>query len=128
MGAHDDKMKHIIEASEIPNEEKVYLRKDFMGWRVVNPIRDPETNKMNYFNLFFGGKKNLFMLIFILVLFLIFFAGVKELIGNYQAIADNPCSFCADCQEHVREILSMKNTYSPSQINLSEFYGGDRGD
>ena len=120
-------MKNVFEAGDVPSEEKVYLKKDSFGWRVINPIRDPETNKINKFNLFFGGKKNLYMLIFLFILFALIFIGVKELIADYKLVADDPCSFCTDCQERVREILSMKNTYSQYQINLSQFYGGDRG-
>ena len=50
--------KKIIEASELPNDEKVYLKKDFLGWRIVHPIKN-EDGSWNWPNLLFGGWRNL---------------------------------------------------------------------
>jgi hypothetical protein len=84
----------IIESSELPLGEKVYLKKDWLGWRVVNPIVNPETNKVNWFNLICGGKRGLVFLGIIGILIIGIYFGVNELIANYKLIADNPCGFC----------------------------------
>ena len=119
-------MKKIFEAGEIPSEEKVYLRKDSFGWRVVNPIRDPETNKINKFNLFFGGKRNLFTLAFLMILFLLIFAGVNELISSYKKVVDDPCGFCTDCQQHTNKIISSIKYNKDIKLDFN-ISGGDRG-
>ena len=126
MGDDDDKMKNVFEASEVPSEEKVYLKKDSFGWRVVNPIRDPETNKINKFNLFFGGKRNLFTLAFLMILFLLIFVGVNELISNYKKVVEDPCGFCTDCHLQTTKVLSKMKFNKPIEINFN-FSGGDRG-
>lgn len=87
----------VIEASEIPNEEKVYLKKDYFGWRVVNPYKNPETGKINWINLLGLDKKNLLFLGVIIILAIGFYFGVNELIESYKIIAANPCNFCSDC-------------------------------
>ena len=96
----------MIEASQLPEGEKVYMKKDLLGWRVVNPIKDPETGKIIWFNLLFGGRRGLVSLIFITLLLIFAYLGVSELISNYEEIGKNPCSFCTDCQEHTRQVLA----------------------
>lgn len=89
--------KKFIEASEIPEDDKVYLIKDWMGWKVISPWKDPETGKINWFNLLLGGKRNaVFVLIVIIITLLIYF-GVNELIAQYKDIAAEPCKYCASC-------------------------------
>ena len=90
-------MAGIIEAADLPEGEKVYLKKDWLGWRVVEPIKDPETGKTNYMSLLFGGKKGLVMLAVIIVICLLMYLGIQELIGNYRTIAEEPCKYCVDC-------------------------------
>ena len=85
-----------IEASSIPLEEKVYLSKDRLGWRVIHPIRN-EDGTINGFNFIFGSKSNLIFLIILLLLCVGFYLGVNELIDSYRVIANNPCKFCEDC-------------------------------
>ena len=41
-----------IEATQLPADEKVYLKKDFLGWRVVHPIKN-EDGSYNWFNVCF---------------------------------------------------------------------------
>lgn len=110
----------IIEAAELPEEEKVYLKKDMFGWRVVDPWRTPD-GKINWFNLLTGGKKNLAVTIVLLVLFVLIYLGTQELISNYQMIADDPCAFCKDCQAQVRKVISGINKYEEPKLNFSEF-------
>jgi len=86
--------KGIIEASELPENEKIYLRKDWLGWRVVAPVKN-EDGSWNWFNLIFGGKKNLVVLGFLFLLAVLLFFAVKELISVSVANAiKDPCSLC----------------------------------
>jgi len=49
-------MKNIIEAQNIPVEEKVYLKKSkAFGWSVVHPYRN-EDGTINWFNFLIGGS------------------------------------------------------------------------
>jgi len=74
-------------------EEKVYLKKDWFGYRLVHPIKNPD-GSFNWLNLLVGGKRNLITLIIIFILISLLFFGINELISNYQFIAENPCQFC----------------------------------
>ena len=95
----------MIEASELPHEEKVYLEKDFMGWRVVEPVRDPITKEINWFNLLVGGKKGMMLLSVIILIAVGLYLGVNELISSYKFIAENPCLYCSDCASTVSNFL-----------------------
>lgn len=58
-------VKNIIEAQNLPLEDKVYMKKDMFGWRVVHPIKN-EDGSLNWFNIFTGGSwGNLILIIFI---------------------------------------------------------------
>ena len=96
----------IIEAAGLPEGEKVYLKKDFFGYRVIEPWKNPETGKINWFNFIFGGKRGIFFLIMVLLLAGFFYFGVKELISSYATIAANPCNFCKDCAAAINPIVS----------------------
>ncbi len=63
----------IIEAADLPEEEKVYLKKDnfFNEWRVVNPNK--KWYQMN--------KKDWFWLLFVAILSRMFYLGVNEIIA-----------------------------------------------
>ena len=111
-------MSEIKKAGELPEGENVYLKKDVFGWRVVSPWKN-EDGTINWFNLLTGGKRNLFLLLFLLLLAGMFYLGVKELISNYQLVANNPCQFCTDCQLQTRQVIQgMRNIQLP-KINLS---------
>lgn len=101
-------MTEIIEASQLPENEKVYLKKDWSGWRVVEPIKD-ENGKINWKRVIFGTKRTLIPLIIYIVLAILFYIGVKDLISSYQVIADNPCRFCADCFTHAKTAVMNLN-------------------
>ena len=75
--------------------ERVYLKKDFLGWRIINPIKIE--GKINYINLLFGGYRNLILLIIFILIVVSLYFGVNEIIYSYKLIADNPCKFCSDC-------------------------------
>ena len=108
--------KKIFEASELPESEKVYLKKDtiFKEWRVVYPIKD-EQGKINYFRLFFGSKSNLAILILILMLLGLTFVGVRELVGVYKFRADNPCVYCENCIDACKPIITEERDYGDSR-------------
>jgi hypothetical protein len=76
-------MGEIIEASQLPEGEKVYLKKDSLGWRVVEPIR--MEGKINLFRLIFGSKRNLFILIFLMVIVVSMYFGIQEIITATKA-------------------------------------------
>lgn len=90
-------MKKIIEASELPESEKLYLVKGKFGYRVVHPIKN-EDGSWNYINLLFGGYQNLFILIAVVIFGAILYLGISELISSYKLIAANPCDFCSICR------------------------------
>jgi hypothetical protein len=102
--------KRIFESGELPEYTKLYLRRDFLGWRVVHPVRN-ENGTMNWMNFMFGGKRNLVVLIILALIFGILYVGVSELINNYKDIAANPCRFCVDCH--------IKDTINYLEVNLS---------
>lgn len=82
-----------IEASQLPENEKVYLQKDFLGWRVVEPVFiDGKFIPKNLFT-----KKSLVVLFIILFFSVIFYFGINNLIDSYRDIAENPCDYCIDC-------------------------------
>jgi len=95
----------VIEASEIPNEEKVYLKKDILGWRVVHPIKN-EDGTTNWFNLIFGSKSNMVFLIMLLIVGVALYFGVNELLSAYKDVNANPCLYCEDCANFFNNIKS----------------------
>lgn len=92
-------MTKIFEASELPENEKVYLRKDFLGWRVVHPKlnEDGTINKAKTLLSFGGLRSLLFTIVFIIIVLAIFvlvksqYAEIEE---SYTAIIKNPLSYC----------------------------------
>ena len=89
-------MNKVIEASQLPETEKVYLKKDWSGWRVVEPYKD-ENGKINWKQFIFGTRKTLITLIIYLLIAVMLYFGIKQLIAGYQDIALNPCKYCIDC-------------------------------
>lgn len=85
--------KGIIEASDLPEEEKLYLKRDGLGWRIVQPLKNPD-GTINWVNFLFGGARNLLYLILILVVIGLFFYGHYEITKNMRGIVENPCSAC----------------------------------
>lgn len=67
--------------------EIVYLKKDWFGWRVIEPPK-------RWYHYIFGHKRNFFFLLAILIIALALYFGVNEMISSYRIIAENPCSFC----------------------------------
>jgi len=59
-----------IESADLPNNEKVYLNKDILGWHVVHPIKN-EDGTINWKNLIAGGSWAKLILIILFVLIMI---------------------------------------------------------
>ena len=76
------------------NGEKVYLKKDILGWRVVYPVKID--GKINWFNLLFGGKKMIVTLIIYLIIAFLIFKGINELTEQCRILANDPCAFCSE--------------------------------
>lgn len=72
----------VIEASQLPENEKVYMRKGFDGWRVVYPWKD-ENGKMNWKNIILGGNwgvlvKTVLIVLFVFLFFYVYTHDTKE--------------------------------------------------
>ena len=48
-------MEDIFEISQMPEGEKIYLKKSLGEWKIVKPIRN-EDGSINWFNFIFGGS------------------------------------------------------------------------
>lgn len=94
-----------IEARELPEGEKVYLKKDFLGYRVIEPWKNQD-GSINWFNLLLGGKRNLFMLLVIILIAVSVYFGIHEQLEQAKKIAENPCEF-VDCVQGVSNSLKL---------------------
>jgi len=88
-------MKNKIESVNL-NNEKIYLRKNFLGWKVVYPVKID--NKFNKRNLWLGSRGTIiFTIIFILLMAFILY-GVNQMVSSCRDMAKNPCNyFKIDC-------------------------------
>jgi len=87
---------------EIDNE-KIYLKKDWTGWRVIEPITDPETKVFIWKN--FLSKKSFLLLIVLLIIFLSLYLAFQEQYNNYKNVIENPCDFCY--QDNINEVSNF---------------------
>jgi|SRR3990167_3221813 len=89
----------LIKIKDLPENERIYLKKDMFGYRIVQPIKN-EDGSFNWINLIFGGWRNLVSLIALLALigFLIYshFHDVQAIQSNYEVISANPLAWCKD--------------------------------
>ena len=84
-----------IKETNIDNE-KIYLRKDMFGWRVVNPIKID--GKINYKNLLLGNRKVIILTIVWLLIMGFILYGVNEMVSSCRDMTKNPCKyFKVDC-------------------------------
>tara|TARA_Y100000310_G_C20355562_1_gene656477 strand:- start:216 stop:587 length:372 start_codon:yes stop_codon:yes gene_type:complete len=86
-------MKNIVEAADIPLNEKVYLKKDGFGWKVVEPVKDPETGEIIWSNFF--SKRMLFVSGIYAIIALLLWVGINDLTSSYKDAAENPCDYCS---------------------------------
>ena len=75
---------NIIEAANLPESEKVYLKKDWFGWRVVEP-------PTKWYHYLIGSKRNITILLFILVIATFLYLGINEIISHYEQLAAEGC-------------------------------------
>lgn len=126
----------IFEASEIPESEKVYLKKGILGYRVVHPDK-PVT----------GGRRMAVTLLIYLIIAIIIYFGVNELVSGYRDAAENPCDYCSAYQisksgvfisdesltlygkplNFSDNLTECDPTISSCEVNLSLFEGGENG-
>ena len=85
-------MKHIIEASDLPEQDKVYLRKGYFGYRVVHPIKN-DNGSINWVNLLVGGWGNLVTLIFLAFVIGTFFYGIYDITHQLHNQTLTVCEF-----------------------------------
>lgn len=123
-------MKKILEASELPENDKVYLIKDTFGYKIVKPIKKELTkpysfNNIHWPNLLFGGWRNLAILLFILAIIMYHFHEDKLNLENARIdcenIYSNPNGFCAAACSN--DLQRMKNdfNYNPNiLLNLTD--------
>lgn len=97
-------MGKIIEASGIPEDTKVYLKKDWTGWRVVEPIKD-ENGKFLWKRILLGTKKERAFLGFIFLIALLIYLAYGEQLNNYKAVVNNPCAYCNSCQLQTQQVI-----------------------
>lgn len=80
------------------DNEKVYLKKDWTGWRVVEPVvLKGEDGKIdwstwNWKN--FLSKKGFVTLGILLIIIMTLFLAFHEQLANYKEVTSNPCAFC----------------------------------
>ena len=112
-------MSKIIEASGIPEDTKVYLKKDWTGWRVVEPIMD-ENKKILWKRLIFGTRKERVFLAFIILIIISGYLAYREQLNNYYSVLNDPCSYCKDCQLHTNQIVkNLSSIRIRPMINIS---------
>lgn len=120
------KKRKYIEASELPEDEKVYLRKGFGGWQVIQPHRDPSTNKIIWKNFLYGGKPGLIRLTSYLIITFILFFAISDLIEDYKDVAENPCNYCSLSSSYNATLVN--NLRLTQGINLSNSSFSIKGD
>lgn len=96
-----------VEAQDVPEGEKVYLKKDWLGWRVVEPI--PEGASL--WRKLMGSKRNQFICLVVIIGALLWWLGTSELISNYKVIAEAPCDFCSQCRQTVSNLSQLNFTF-----------------
>ena len=89
---------------EIENEI-VYLKKDWTGWRTVEPIIHPETKKFIWKN--FLSKKGFLTLGYVIFLLLVLFFAFKEQLLNYKDVMENPCRYCYEQRESLLNLTKL---------------------
>ena len=104
-------MKELLKAEDLPQSEEIYFKKDIFGYRIVNPIKNSD-GSFNWINILFGGYRNLFFLIILLLSagFTIWsynhdIAEVKAYYGN---ISEDPFYACAKPNPAIDNAFSGK--------------------
>jgi len=106
-----------IEAHNLPEGEEVYLKKDWTGWRVVEPIVHPTTKKFIWKNLF--SKKGFLFLIVFIIIGLSFYSDVQRFMKQYNEVLENPCPYCSDCHAYATQMCGLIKIEPTSRLNVS---------
>ena len=127
---------NIIEAGDLPQGDKVYMKKDLFGWRIVQPIHN-EDGTLNWFNILTGGTRNLAFTILMVVFVLSFFWVYNHDTAEMQKVVEEPCLYCSteDLQSTLNERMAgryeWKQRNKLPEINLSlleESAGGNNAE
>ena len=110
-------MGNIIRVEDLPTEERIFLKKDMFGYRVVEPLQDPDTGKFIWKNFF--NPRGFVLLGIILLILGIGYLAFQEQISNYKEVMDNPCPYCKDCQKHALNLLDDYK-FSQEKVNYSK--------
>lgn len=108
-------MKKIINAREVPESEKVFLKKSFDGWRVVHPFKK-EDGTTDWFVVFTGGTwwnffKTLLIVLLILAVTLSYAHDTQEcrdLMENLCDYATNITDYCFSSPDPANPFINMK--------------------
>lgn len=92
----------------------IYLKKDWTGWRVIEPIKDPKTKKIIWKNVF--SKKGFLSLGVLLIILISLYLAFNESVNNYKEIMENPCEYCITCYQ--------KSPFSDLNITLTPITKG----
>ena len=113
--------KDIIEAGDLPQDERIYMKKDFLGWRVVYPIKNPN-GSINWFNLITGGKRNLIFTLIMIAFVLGFFWVYNHDTAEMQKVVKAPCSYCPtlDMRIVLEDRLAGRQTARIPEINFTQ--------
>ena len=108
-------MKKLTRVQNI--EEPVYLKKDWFGYRVVHPVKNPN-GSFNWINIIGGGKSNFIILIIVLVIILSFFYGVKQMMRSCNDLAENPCKYITlDCSRYYNLYSNTEQEFVLEDVN-----------
>lgn len=111
-----------LKTIEVDNE-KVYLKKDWLGWRVVEPVilvdEEGKFIKGSWSWKNFLNKKGFISLAYLIFLLFVVYLAFKEQITNYNQVLSNPCAYCNSCQDYARGVISEFNS-NQDKINLPE--------
>ena len=88
------------------NNDTIYIKKSVLGYRIIYPVLDPETRKVNKFNLITGGWDNLLFILFIILLTFSFYYVYWNDTHEMQKVLEDPCNYCGT--ENMKKVLIMR--------------------
>ena len=112
----------------ILNNEPVYLKRGWLGWKTISPVRN-EDGSFNIFNLIFGGKRGLFTLSVYAIIIILLALGFNEVISGCRDAAENPCDYCGLSEDYYLnpEYTNFLRLNGEKNISEIEFDAGDIG-
>lgn len=102
----------IIEAHELPNDEKIYLKYNkYLGWAVVYPWKN-EDGSINWFNFLTGGTWAKLIITAIIVLMILgFLLEYSNNITHLMSCFNDSVSLqnCKNIYGHANSIIDINN-------------------